>query len=157
VAGTRSRHDGARRNPWNEFECGHHYARAMASWSVLLALSGYQYSAPERRLTFAPRLNAADFRCFFSAGTGWGTFRQTLDQKSWRISLSVREGTVDLRTLSLTLAAGAEVRQFQATSGGQPLPATLTRDGSATVIDLGEAFSLSADRELTIAGSMGSS
>jgi len=39
VRGVRDRYDGRRRNPWNEVECGSHYARALASWSVLLALS----------------------------------------------------------------------------------------------------------------------
>ncbi|MBM3459739.1 MAG: hypothetical protein FJX77_14550, partial [Armatimonadetes bacterium] len=69
----RARHDGARRNPWDEFECGHHYARALASWSLLLALSGFRYSAPERRMSFRPRL-PGDFRCFWSTGTAWGTY-----------------------------------------------------------------------------------
>ena len=32
----RDRHDGRRRNPYNEFECGSHYARAMANYSYLL-------------------------------------------------------------------------------------------------------------------------
>ncbi|MFQ5791573.1 MAG: GH116 family glycosyl-hydrolase [Acidobacteriota bacterium] len=42
VRAVRNRYDGERRNPWNEVECGNHYARALASWSVLLALSGFQ-------------------------------------------------------------------------------------------------------------------
>jgi uncharacterized protein (DUF608 family) len=40
VKAVRDRYDGLRRNPWDEVECGHHYARAMSSWGVLLALSG---------------------------------------------------------------------------------------------------------------------
>ena len=47
MKGVRDRYDGKRRNPWNEVECGSHYARALSVWSVLLALSGYHYSAPE--------------------------------------------------------------------------------------------------------------
>src|SRR5206468_8582372 len=76
VKGLRGRHDGERRNPWDEFECGHHYARAMASWSLLLALSGFHYSAPEATIGFAPVLSADDFRCFFSTGSAWGLYRQ---------------------------------------------------------------------------------
>ena len=49
VEDVRRRHDGERRNPWDEPECGHHYARAMSAWAPLLALSGYLYSA-----VFAP-------------------------------------------------------------------------------------------------------
>ncbi len=44
VEAARQRHDGIRRNPWNEPECGHHYARALASWSSVLALSGFEYA-----------------------------------------------------------------------------------------------------------------
>jgi len=43
VKGVRDRHDGERRNPWNEFECGSHYARSMASWGLITALSGYEF------------------------------------------------------------------------------------------------------------------
>jgi hypothetical protein len=31
ISSTRRRYDGERRNPWDEAECGHHYARAMAA------------------------------------------------------------------------------------------------------------------------------
>jgi len=37
VKAIRDRHDGLKRNPFNEPECGHNYARSMASWNVLLA------------------------------------------------------------------------------------------------------------------------
>src|SRR5205807_5516219 len=77
VRGVRDRHDGVRRNPWNEFECGNHYARAMASWSLLLALSGFRYSAPAGQISFEPVINANKFRSFFSTGAGWGSFAQS--------------------------------------------------------------------------------
>ena len=77
VEAVRNRYDGARRNPWDEVECGHHYARAMASWSLLNALSGFHYSAPERVVTFDPKLRLKEFRCLFSAGTGWGVYSQS--------------------------------------------------------------------------------
>ncbi len=34
IRAIRDRYDGARRNPFDEAECGHHYARAMASWAT---------------------------------------------------------------------------------------------------------------------------
>jgi len=37
VRDIRSRYDGRRRSPFDEAECGHHYARALAAWSVLQA------------------------------------------------------------------------------------------------------------------------
>ena len=37
VSDVRRRYDGRRRNPFDEAECGHHYVRALAAWSVLQA------------------------------------------------------------------------------------------------------------------------
>ena len=37
VRAVRARHDGLKRNPFSEPECGHNYARSMASWNCLLA------------------------------------------------------------------------------------------------------------------------
>ena len=41
ITNVRHRYDGERRNPWDEAECGHHYARAMSAWSGIIALSGF--------------------------------------------------------------------------------------------------------------------
>ena len=104
VRAVRDRHDGVRRNPWDEFECGHHYARALASWALLLALSGYEYSAPARRLRFAPRVDVPEFRSLFTAGTAWGTVR-----------ISPREAVVQVEAGELTLQRleiGARVHEF---------------------------------------------
>src|SRR6185437_4528955 len=103
VDAVRARHDGVRRNPWDEFECGHHYARALSSWSVLLALSGYQYSAPTGLLGFNPRVSPDDFRCFFSTGHSWGRFQQTIRDGQLSARVSPREGTLTLRALQLGL------------------------------------------------------
>ncbi len=97
----RDRYDGQRRNPWNEVECGNHYARALASWSLLTALSGFRYSAPEASLAFAPRVNANDFRCFFTTGASWGTYRQTLGRQNAMATLALTHGTLTLGALRL--------------------------------------------------------
>jgi non-lysosomal glucosylceramidase len=101
VEGLRARYDGERRNPWDELECGHHYARAMASWSLLLALSGFSYSAPEKRIGFDPRINADDFRCLFTTGTAWGLYSQQVHGSHVRARVEVREGRLELRHLRL--------------------------------------------------------
>ena len=81
VRGARDRYDGIPRppigrNPWNEIECGGHYARAMSSWSLLLAASGYEYDGPAKTLRFTPRLTPANFQSFFAGPEGWGSLRQ---------------------------------------------------------------------------------
>ena len=55
IANIRRRYDGERRNPWDEAECGHHYARAMAAWTGVLALSGFRYHAAEKSVSALPR------------------------------------------------------------------------------------------------------
>lgn len=54
VSAARSRHDGYRRNPWNEVECGHHYARSMASWALIPALSGLRCDLSSGTVEFDP-------------------------------------------------------------------------------------------------------
>ena len=55
------RYHPSRRNPWNEVECGDHYARSMASYGVFLAACGYEYHGPNRHLALTPRLSAETF------------------------------------------------------------------------------------------------
>ncbi|HWQ15210.1 MAG TPA: GH116 family glycosyl-hydrolase [Roseiflexaceae bacterium] len=80
VAAARARHDGVRRNPWNEVECGHHYARTMSSWALLTALSGFRCDVAAGWMSFEPLLEAAgdtdEFRCLWSCGRGWGSYVQ---------------------------------------------------------------------------------
>lgn len=40
LAGIWGRYDGSRRNPFNEIECGDHYARTMSGWTILGARTG---------------------------------------------------------------------------------------------------------------------
>ena len=101
VKGARDRHDGLRRNPWDEIECGHHYARAMSSWSLLLALCGYHYSAVEKRIRFAPKIYQDDFRCAFTTASGWGTLSQRIGKVRQRIGVKVDYGRVYLRSIVL--------------------------------------------------------
>ena len=110
VKAARSRYDGSVRNPWNEYECGSYYARAMASFALLGALSGFRYSAVHKTLWFGPKLKRRPFGVFFSAATGYGTV--TLDKTSLRISviegeLAIKRLVLDLGKQTLELAADA--------------------------------------------------
>lgn len=63
-----TRTDGARRNPYNDIECGDHYSRAMSGWTVLQAQSGIHID--ER----AGKLSASrEGRWPWVASTGFGT------------------------------------------------------------------------------------
>lgn len=97
VKGVRDRHTGERRNPWNEFECGHHYARSMASYALLLALSGFHYNAVCQSLHFAPRIYREHFTGFFSVDSGWGLLKQEFGAGTKRIVVEVHRGQLTLR------------------------------------------------------------
>lgn len=68
----RNRYDGRVRNPFNEYECGSWYARALSSYSLLQALTGVRYDAVDRVLHIAPCIEG-DFTTFLSTATGFGT------------------------------------------------------------------------------------
>jgi uncharacterized protein (DUF608 family) len=133
VKGVRDRYDGQRRNPWNEVECGSHYARALASWSLLTALSGYHYSAPDKRLSFAPRLDGPDFRCLFTAGRAWGVFEQHLRPGQATAVVAVTAGELSLARLGFPALARPGVRAT-AHLGSQALPVNV-EDAGLVVFD----------------------
>jgi uncharacterized protein (DUF608 family) len=97
VTNARFRFDGERRNPWDEPECGHHYARAMSAWSPVVALTGFYWHGPSRKLKIAPRMRAASVKLFWATGTGWGTFTQA----AARVSLKVLHGRLPLRSVEI--------------------------------------------------------
>ena len=106
VKALRSRYDGRIRNPWNEYECGNYYARAMASYALLGALAGFRYSAVERTLWFGPRLSVRPFQAF-STASGFGAI--VLDARTLRIELL--EG--ELRIEKLVLTNGTQPRTIE--------------------------------------------
>jgi hypothetical protein len=104
VEAIRSRHDGSARNPWNEPECGDHYARAMASYGLLQAYARLQIDLSRGRIAFSPQVNRENFATFFSVEGAWGSIR--MDGKRLRIELgsgklAVNELVVDGRTIPL--------------------------------------------------------
>jgi hypothetical protein len=71
VRAARKRHDGTIRNPYNEYECGHWYARAMSSYGMFQGLTGIFYDAVDKKLSIRPQIKG-DFRAFLSTATGFG-------------------------------------------------------------------------------------
>lgn len=109
VEATRERHDGRRRNPWNEVECGNHYARSMSSWAVLLALTGMHGDMGRGELSFAPVAELLSeekpFKTFWSTGRAWGTCTQVWDRDAgrWQPSIEVLGG--DMEGVSVRMRA----------------------------------------------------
>ncbi len=91
VAAARSRYDGKKRNPYNEFECGHWYARAMASYALIGGLTGIRYDAVEKTLYVSPAVKG-DFRSFLCTENGYGT----AGVRDGKVFLEVAEGTIEV-------------------------------------------------------------
>jgi len=72
VRTARDRYDGVVRNPFDEYECGHWYARAMSSYALIQALSGVRFDALEKVLYIKPAIKG-DFKAFLSTATGFGS------------------------------------------------------------------------------------
>ena len=68
----RERYDGTTRNPFDEYECGHWYARAMSSYVLLQGLTGVRYDAVDKKLYIDSRIGD-NFTSFLSTETGFGT------------------------------------------------------------------------------------
>jgi non-lysosomal glucosylceramidase len=101
VKAVRDRYDGQKRNPWNEFECGSNYARSMASYALLPALSGFEFNMVEKHIGFAPVISENKFTTFWSLEGAWGTYQRT----GKKITLAVDYGRLTLKSFSDSLLA----------------------------------------------------
>ena len=105
VKALRSRYDGQTRNPWNEYECGSYYARAMSSYALLLAFSGFRYSAVEGKLWLKPQIEGSRYRTFFSTASGWGS----LTLKLHGLTIAMKAGELVVDHLSILFPNGREI------------------------------------------------
>ena len=137
----RRRYDGIRRNPWDEPECGHHYARAMSSWSGMLALGGFRYAGSERRVVIAPRA-PLPFRSFWSAGPGWGAFQLA----ARKLDLGLDEGALPVKSVEFAAAAPS----WRVTLGGAAVAHDVARQGDRTVVSLRDEISIVPGKALVI-------
>jgi hypothetical protein len=124
-------------NPYNEVECGDHYARALASWSVFTALCGFEYHGPKGHIGFAPRVSPEDFRAAFTAAEGWGTFSQRQAGESLSARIQLKHGSLRVRTIALRVPAGVDARLVLVRVGAaQRAAAAAVREGDRVRIDL---------------------
>lgn len=87
----RDRYDGSIRNPFNEYECGHWYGRALSSYGYLQALTGVRYDAVEKILYVDSKIG--DFTSFLSTETGFGT----VSLKAGKATLQTVYGKIDVQ------------------------------------------------------------
>jgi len=121
IRAIRERYDGEKRNPWDEIECGHNYARSLASYALLLAFSGFQYDMRIGRLAFNPLFGKENFRCFFCIEGAWGIFQASKREAS----LKILYGKLRLQRLGLPFL---KLKQPQAQIGAQKISCTICQD-----------------------------
>jgi len=153
VKGARDRYDGVPRppiprNPWNEIECGGHYARAMSSWSLLLAATGWEYDGPAASLKLTPHVTPQNLRAFFCGPEAWGQVKQLRRERSQRNEVRVVEGR--LRIEKMTLEAPQTPRRVRVTVDGRVTPARLETEGVRAVVIPAQPIELTAGQTLAV-------
>lgn len=143
----RHRYNGARRSPWNDVECGDHYARAMSSWALLDAACGYQYDAATATLTVAPRVGGDAFRAFFITASAWGSLALTQEANGLTAQLRVDWGEAKLQELRLPFSSA---QQVTATLNGTDIPCSSAADGTLIHIQFDSPVSIPTGQELSV-------
>ncbi len=128
VRAIHERYSPEKHNPWNEIECGDHYARAMASWGVMIALEDYFYNGPEKMLRFAPKIQSDKFDGFYTTAEGWGNISQKRTAHSQQNEISMSYGSVRLKKLEVeTLSKPGQVKLM---CGTREVPYSVTYQGN---------------------------
>lgn len=125
VKAVHERYRPEKHNPWNEIECGDHYARALASWGVLLALEDFYYDGPAKSISFMPKVQKENFKGFFTSAEGWGNIEQKRSAGGQINTITLAYGSLLLTSLSVELAG--EAKKISLTVNGKDIPFSFTQ------------------------------
>jgi hypothetical protein len=107
ITNIRDRYDGRKRSPFDEAECGHHYGRAMASWSAILALTGFHYSGVTGELKFGDITG----KYFWSDGYAYGTVEISNSGADKQLTLNVLNGKIDISKITITGSGSVSLKK----------------------------------------------
>ena len=157
LAVTRAVHDRyhpSRRNPWNEVECGDHYARSMASYGIFVAACGFEYHGPSGHIGFAPRVfSFAEhnrFQCAFTSAEGWGSYSQVSTLETLACRIALKQGRLRLRSVALNAPEGFSGAAVEVKLGRKKQTHRFEQDGRRIVITFGRELALGANQEIQI-------
>ena len=153
LAVTRAVHDRyhpSRRNPWNEVECGDHYARSMASYGVFLAACGFEYDGPKGHLGFAPQIRPENFKVAFTSAEGWGTFSQKTGLTAFNAEVAIKWGKLRLRSLNLELPQNLTGSRVKVTTDGRAVEIKEAQAGTQLTISFNDWVELGANQRLEV-------
>ena len=129
---------------YNHIECGEHYFRPTVLWAMLPALQGLVFDKRLKRLKAAPRVKPDDHDSPLILPGVWGRLQQSRSGSSAVYTVSVDEGTLQLRTLEFELPRrrGGAALNVVATSAGTRLNASYTVNAAALTIHLANVVTL---------------
>lgn len=148
IRAVRNRHDGRTQNPWNDIECGDHYVRAMSSWSLLEAASGYAYEANAAELSFAPLFTPEAFQAPFVTRDGWGVFTQRVERGSQNEALLLEYGELTLKRLHFR--TGVDVRSAVVRRGVETIACVVSKETDKVTVSLKRPVTLKSGQLLEI-------
>ena len=93
VRATCKRYDGGIRNPFDEYEAGHWYTRALSSYALIQAFNGVHYDA----LTQTLYVKAGNFNSFLSTNTGFGN----IIEKTGKTTIKVLYGQIPVKHIQI--------------------------------------------------------
>ncbi len=120
----RDRFDGYKRNPFNEGEYGHRYARAMAAWAGIPAYTGFQYSAVEKSMSF----NSRPGKYFWSNGYQYGIVKIREQGDNSLVSLTCLKGELPLKSFSLNGYGRINFRKGKIFGEGETVDFLISKD-----------------------------
>jgi hypothetical protein len=145
------RYDAAKRNPWCEIEGAEHYSRAMHSWNILLALSGYTCDGPAGKIGFSPKITPDDFKSFFSAAEGWGSYTQQRTGTTQTSIIDLKYGQLQLNTIVLDVPGNSAVKEISITrEGTDRIGLSFNQQGSRVTIKPTKSLMVAAGETLRI-------
>lgn len=95
----RDRYSGKTRNPFNEYECGNWYGRALSSYGLLQGLTGVRFDAVDKKLYVDSKVG--DFTSFLATESGFGN----VHLKNGKVNVEVLYGSIPVKTV---VVAGKE-------------------------------------------------
>jgi hypothetical protein len=120
----------------------------MSSWSLLLALSGWEYDGPRQALRLTPRHTPENYKGFFAGPESWGSLRQSREGAVQRNEINVREGRLALT--EITLATTATPKRVKVECGGKAIRSTFSLSASSVVVSLRRPTMIEAGQTLAV-------
>ena len=114
----------------------------MSAWSGVVALSGFRYDGRTAAIEALPQLNTANFRCFWSAGTGWGTF--SVGRSG--VSVAVLKGKLACRSTDFRGVGGKST----ATLSGKAVASRVTVRNGVARVEFDQAVTVNEGEELRV-------